>query len=1020
MASSAEHSAPAYEIIMSIWEVAFKSTSSCSRLQAKLLGVRDIVIHLTINKFDYAAYKMITDTTPENVEPTFADFVARVLHGTIDENNVAAYDVAAILKFLRSDENATKKRKIIAIYLRKSILYGNASTETVVANFCSFCRAVNDGHYLLTAEHHLVYRRGLRLLARPPRGVSADEHIASIVSAVDDNVSNLMTSLMMATDKKDCRTVLACWRVCGEDAKPEDLTLVMWSLFESRRTDECIELYKNNPHLHHDDQIEIFLRISQTNQDWPLLQSQFEEMYGRGDLPHTLHYAVVMNALVTIGLTKEAKILHQQLIQRKLSPSADVYAALIKCELAEDNIDGANKWFEALSRDAEAGIVSPSSLARAHSAIFELHFYTGSVASTMAALRELIDRQKTSAGPLVDQQLLCDIVRFLMATFNLKEFELVVEMAQSLGLDDVHFCLVAIHAYTRFGLHEKADKLAFRSHQNCKVPFTHSGLYAAQLRNYRNWFKETVDLDVKAFISQLVLRILVNFDHGVYSTAGQSQFLVEAIKFELDINREDYALHFLEMALQKECIREAHYVPFLRHYAEKGDAGLSSKVLDMYRKMVEHKIAMSAKTYLYLTKALLKIDHDNGSGYFNSLKLLESVFDLYGLSLLDKIPSSRTPDSAVRDNAVELLQLVASYSKASFSAEEPSMDLVLHFLAQLRARLGKRIGFNFRYSVLREMGELYLQQGNMAMARQLTDNALEELHDIVDNLRSSSEYADSITVPKILQLEYRRAAETKFRILERSGAGADELVATLNDAVTRNIRLSGKQLNTHCTSVLRSSAGAGALSVCLEACERFLVSGNWVEAKIGRKTQHVYKLVVMELLRRVPVSILVDTMRPLNEFYNVGDFRALERELWQTKGGDFDAQLASEVQQLMKLTNRNWALGAVVNSAPLFFNPEIQTVRGNKISPSLATLLINTVEAHCNGDQKRAFKLYDEYPETMEYLLYFTNAKTRLLHFRSHIDHVNVPRSSASPKDRHQRTTAVLQSMASAIASRRY
>lgn len=99
----------------------------------------------------------------------------------------------------------------------------------------------------------------------------------------------------------------------------KDLKYAMQSLLSMNYHKEVEELYWNFPTLHDDDQIEVLLELCAVSKDWEGLQKRFEEMYGRGNLPLTVHYAIVMNALATVGAKQEVDNLFQQLIERKLA-----------------------------------------------------------------------------------------------------------------------------------------------------------------------------------------------------------------------------------------------------------------------------------------------------------------------------------------------------------------------------------------------------------------------------------------------------------------------------------------------------------------------------------------------------------------------------------------------------------------------------------------------------------------------------------------------------------------------------
>ncbi|PYD21396.1 hypothetical protein DND58_30735, partial [Pseudomonas syringae pv. pisi] len=127
--------------------------------------------------------------------------------------------------------------------------------------------------------------------------------------------------------------------------------------------------------------------------------------------------------------------------------------------------------------------------------------------------------------------------------------------------------------------------------------------------------------------------MLRRLDQGKVSLKDRTNLLVEAIKFELSVNRRNTARSYLEQAKTLESLNEEHFLPFLRYHCQARSYKGASTVLELYREMAANKIDITSKTYVYLIRALIEIDRSNAAKYTNTYKLLESVFELYGLSM---------------------------------------------------------------------------------------------------------------------------------------------------------------------------------------------------------------------------------------------------------------------------------------------------------------------------------------------------------------------------------------------------
>ena len=77
----------------------------------------------------------------------------------------------------------------------------------------------------------------------------------------------------------------------------------------------------------------LILELSKVTKDWNALQKNFENMYGRGNLPLTVHYGIAMQALNTLRADEELGRLYDQLQKRGLHLNSTVMDALIRSKI---------------------------------------------------------------------------------------------------------------------------------------------------------------------------------------------------------------------------------------------------------------------------------------------------------------------------------------------------------------------------------------------------------------------------------------------------------------------------------------------------------------------------------------------------------------------------------------------------------------------------------------------------------------------------------------------------------------
>lgn len=1004
-------SAEAYSLVLKLWEAVFETDDK--DLQEVLFKSRAKVTHLMINNLDFASHeKLMGPLNTKTEEQEWATVLATTLQFSRDNNHYLNYNRMAISGFIRNRNIDLKERKLLlATFLRKALLYSNHSDNffSSALYFLGLLPHLSHGDLLLVDKESAVFEKALRLLAIPPQNKDIISHVEEVCTMAlrtnpeadhdDAMTSNWITTLINCTVPVSPKVALEYWRykvevlapVVPDALKPLDLHNAMTALFEEKQYEEVLKLYAQYPSLQNDDQIEILLNISERTKDWKLLQTQFESMYGRGELPHVVHYSVVMNALASIGSYKEVEQLYEQLLKRKLEPTAAIYTALIRCKMLLDDPEGAKAWYQMFMKRVQEDKINVSEVARMNARIFGVHFQSSNMKTTMKAFHDLLEQQNESKTRLIDARLMCDMVTFSASAFALRELEELMILAEELNLTTEAYYARAISALTKFGKHEQAEEMAFQAHLESVVPFASALIYKAQAQNLRVWFKSTADRSVRQFIASRLTTIITRVDKSAISVRDLDELLVVVIKHFVSMNKINAARSYLNRMQHTGDIRESHFLPFLQHYVRLGTYEGHLQVLDTYREMAACKINITSRTYVFLIKSLIYIDKANHTNFDNSYRLMESVFQLHGLSILEHQKPSRTVDVDLANHAANLLKIVSSYVVAT-ALPENSMLMVTHFLNQMKERLGKKITFEFRLSILYEMSKLYYMQGDMPTARRLVDNAFAELHDIVDhNLQTSD------IVPKLLQLDYRRLVDIRLRILYATPNPISGYLELASSSMDRNIQLSGSQYSEICMEMLKHQPSTITLHLVLRICDTYLVGGNWVEVKIMRKIQYIYKLIVVYLSRTIPRNIVESKYGIFNNYYNIRDVEAVKKEFAHVKN-PLEA-IDGALSEFSTMLPESWGADRLLHNLPDFFVPERRIPTRNIISPLLASVIFKAVEKHCGGDQTKAFELYTEFPEVMEYLLYFGEARTRLMQFRVTIDRMAPPSRSGVRED---------------------
>lgn len=1016
--ATGEYSYDAYVLVLKLWEIVFLRGFSDVNLQRKLIHSKPKVLHLMMNNGEYKPYETLIRPVYTmghlGAKPSWTDTLISTFQFSRDGDRLR-YSRQSILTFLKSDRSLEDKRLLISIFLRKCLLYSESPSVLpgVLRDFLAFLDQIGDGHLLFNTSEYSTYKNALRMIITPYDFGTTMETIENVVMETTESknsFSRFISSLMFSISTSDPERAVTLWNYKTEKLNTNmleyrdhnDLLSVMNAYLSLKAFDRVWKVHSENTLLQHDDQIDILLRVSEQTRDWKLLQKQFEDMYGHNQLPHVVHYAIVMSALASLGVLKEVEQLYQQILKRNLQPTAEVFSALILANSNTGNVEGARKWYATFLQAVEEGIISEEKIAGLQTKLVEADILDKDVGTTLEAFRNILESQESSGKQLVNSELVCKMLAYLTMTYREIEFNEVLDMARKYLLINEQVYCRTVSSLTQFGQYERADELAFEAHLESVVPFASAAVTRVQFRNYRAWYKSTSNREIRRYLADRVTNIIKRVDAKKISPRDMDHLLVDIIKHYVSLNKLRAAGSYFERVRKMHRLTEEHYLPFLEHNASLNTYEGYAQILEKYREMAKLKVSISARTYLYLIRALLHMDKVNHTGFENSYKLLESVFELYGMSTVDNIAGSNIAMADLSRNSPNLLRIISEYSVATTGHSDKGMVLAVKFLNQIKEKLGKRISPELRMAILQEMSKIYFARGDFQGAHDLLNNAMGEINSMIDQDNGS-------TSSKVLQIKYRQLASLLLRVFQQIDAKPSSYDQVLEQTLQRNVRLSGKQYSEISLEVLKMKTPR-SLNRVLEACERYLVSGNWIEIKIRRKIQYIYKLFVVYLSRTLSRETIASKYQILNEYYNTCDLDLVIDEFKHIR--DPLGMLSQEVEAFNGLNpGETWTTGQLLRDLPRFFIPERKIPTTNIITPTLASALFNSIETHCGGNREPAFSLYDHFPESMEYLLYFGEERTRTVAFRKKIDKLVPPSKSAHKEDSNSRRERALEAL---------
>ncbi|KAG2735451.1 hypothetical protein G9P44_001665 [Scheffersomyces stipitis] len=1015
----------ALDLLVDIWTIVFnkkgRKIKSARKLQQSLLQKRQQLVDILMDARRYDIYETLIQ--PLSEDSSFSekrtqsdDFM--IICQLKYQDGKLSLNKHGILRYLRDEYIPMhKKRQFLERLTRSGIIYASNDEERYlfIKYFMEFSKVMGDIDMNFVDSQFKVYEKVLRLMAIPPEGF--EQHITELyhqfvkLDFEPEAFNNLLTSLMSATASAP-NYVLKYWQYKVKHSRQmglapsrvlnyKDLKYAMQSLLSMNYHKEVEELYWNFPTLHDDDQIEVLLELCAVSKDWEGLQKRFEEMYGRGNLPLTVHYAIVMNALATVGAKQEVDNLFQQLIERKLEASTSVFISLINSRLYYNDIDGAKKCID-LYLSLSFGEKEKDALPKLYSLIFDVYIRSSSLQEVMDFFESTLKRQAELGVQLINSKVIVQVIDMASSNYGLREIERLKSIAEYLNLGNNEVYLGLIRTYTRMDQFERADEISYEAHRHSEIPFNDSKVYAAQLRNFRFWQRSSTHSEKREYYRSRMtfISFLADDVRLEKSLALNAGFFTEVIKYLLSEDNVKEAYAMLRKVEKLELLRETHYVPFLKYFSRTRNSKSRNEVMKLYQEMIEKNITVSSLAYVFLLRVSLETDHGHGLGFKNSLSLLETVFKLHGIALTrgEKLEQPQVSALMLYQNYVNLCRMLSDY----IITTKGDSDMLMHFMEQVRSKLGEVIGIDFTITSSIEMAKVYESEGNKVKSQGFIDFGMVDLRHFISRFHANYPFkkSEEVVVPRALSKPLRTLITMKMRTDSR-----DVYIDILNESHDL-VTLSGIQYNQLMKGILPTS-NINILNKILFACEHHLVSGNWVEIQIMNKLQYLYKLIIYHLIRLHGENKVMSRYSILNNYYNIKSLSQLDSEFAELE--DPYETLKYEVEtHIRSITTRNYSVEDVIRHIPKIFAPERHIRTRNKISHTNSSQLWWNISKHCKDDILKAYDLMQEYPNLMEYLMYNNSARYRMICFRDEINKIRPPRSREGYNDRRFRTISAL------------
>lgn len=979
----------AYEVMLESWQTAFADGGADRATKQRFMEYKDTVIHIMINRADYDAYKRIlvptlkagrTVSGVELVMKTFKFQRDKTLNAVIISNRA--------IDFFNSPRTPTyEKHKMLAIWLRKTLLYSGDTTDLgdTLSKFLDFAQAIGPINFRTTDPHLHLYYKAFRLLAAPKKKNMYYTPLMKMkkifqIHTTFNEFNEFLTCLMEANVSEDSKATTIAWRMKSDlslqnnlDTRTsKDLTLLMQAYLNLREYPKILSVHLQFPNLHDDSQIEILLKMYAQTKDWKALQEHFEGMYGMGDLPRLVHYTIVMEALVSMGARQEIEQLMTQLHLRNLKPNVFMYGSLIRSALNENDSEAVTKYFEEFSKQVKSQKIPNVQVAKLQPLRLEAIAKTADRQTMISAVLATLDESLDPSSSLHKEEVILTALKYSASLYSLELFEKSYQAACKLDLFTDNVCFASITFLTKMGLYERAETMALEAHQNSDVPYQNSRIFSAQLKNLRVWAAETPDNIFKHRLYAEIGVIMRQVNAGQASRNDIEELMTECAKYELSTSEPAAAERYLVSIQRPKDLVERHYLPLFRYYDNSLNHDSSKKILELYGALVKKNTTISAQLYFYVIKALVKLEGNEATSD-NAIGLLKPVMNMYGLTKKGA-ENKLITSMELTKQAASIVQIL-KHCLTSFGAnDKTTSQFVNKALENLQSKLGKDINIEYRRELYHRLAEICFANGYPATAVGILDAAMFEYHEIWRLMPLTQKR------PKLLLIRYSEAIELKVKLLRALRMPTSDYEAILEDLNKMHVPIPRPVMDLLFERVIGSSMSAEAFQIVMGAVENFLVQGSMADIRLSRLISNVYRRYICYMLERNSALDLNQRFKAFNHLYGV------DAETVRSLLAPVSDQRQALIQELLKLPKSvTVPFETLVSHPSHLFVPFRASWQINSLNPLHATKLVQLLEHFCEDNKPLSYSLYEQYPETFEYLLLFRDEKYRLTAFQEEV-----------------------------------
>ncbi|KAI3407158.2 hypothetical protein KGF56_000060 [Candida oxycetoniae] len=944
-----------------LWDAIFSSSLKddfFDKLRRKILIDRANLLRLLLKTGEYNFYDL--EVLPaihkffSPSEMTALDNELQVIQMKRLADSRMVFNVQNVQSYLMNPKFETAdKRALIKNLVSTLFCSDNKNNESIllsVTSFLNFTEIIESNEWF-TDINMTEYDEIFRLFGVPPQ--------------VTIGFEEFLEDIVLLVERKD------------KVLNPLDLAYAMRACLQFDEN-KIYELYMQNKDLHQEEsQEEVFLSLCVQHNDWRALQERFENMYGHGNLPETVHYGITMYALEYLNADNELERLYEQILGRNMNMNAAIFIARMRARVKHNDQAGLNQLIDeyiALIRKDKA---EASGLAQVFPYIFKLYMKHQDFTSILSTLHTYLEMEQKHNLLIVSGTLLANLSQYFAANCALKELNELWSLTTTVfNKQSPEYFYGLIRSYSILGQFSKAEEISFFAHQQSLVPFSNLQIYAAQMQNYQDWRMSDPTVPEMRYINmktKFIMAKALNIDYSMFQLQAKGNQLLAATMEELQyeakkvargrgantlksmelkafvLSAKDQQVHhmnqdeLLYLPILKSCFVYENYQPL--------------RAMKIYQKMVKKNVLLTAASYKYFIRAVRVFDKKFDMSFKNTTELLKGLFISYGI--YKKKTNPKLGLDFYQDYLL-ISDIVVLYVDAV--GKDEGRRTLKKFISTCNEKFEGKLPTDLKFKIDAAVRMEIELTTNKAEYRTLLESDFENYTNMLDAYIESFAAGSKIVIASSLNKAIGDVIMEKVDHYSDYGEFDRAIQQQVIDTLLKGVTLPVHSYNRILRFLLKSSPEN--IKPVLQILEKFVIERNLTQLELYKQKKFCYKLCLRYLGESYKDSLIEKNYKILSDYYGVKSLQRVREELKEVDMSNF---LQSSSGRLFNIKLSPYASRSMsqINFID-YFNPLKEIVPGLRLLGIESKLVVKLINEHF-PNRSALESLEKEFPKVVEY-----------------------------------------------------